>query len=275
VTDRPPHAAERLAPPPPAGYGSSSVAHHTPGERSRLDTLEAAYDPVTVQVLAQLPLPETAACLELGAGAGSVAAWLAAHRPRGHVIATDTDTQFLRFPPGAPVRVLRHDVIADDFPPATFDLVHARALLSHLPDRDRILERITGWVRPGGWLVVEDLTVYPVDSSPHPLLRQITQAGEELFRTTIGTDLRWAHTLSARLHGTGLHGVQSRTTPGTIGDGSATHAFWAATFEQAVPAHLAAGTLRLEDIEAMRALLSSPGFTDTATAMITAWGRRE
>lgn len=260
--------------PPPCGYDSSYVAHHTPGERSRLGTLEAAFDPATVQALVGLPLPEAAACLELGAGAGSIAAWLAAHRPRGHIVATDTDIRFLRFRPGAPVRVLRHDVVTEDFPDASFDLVHARALLCHLPDHDRILECAARWVRPGGWLVVEDLTVHPVDASPHPILRKVTRAGEVLLRTTVGTDLRWAQTLPQRLRGIGLHGVRARTTPGTIGDGGATDAFWTATFEQSVPAHLAAGTLRHEDIAAMRALHGAPGFTDTAVAMVSAWGRK-
>ncbi|WP_306748233.1 class I SAM-dependent methyltransferase [Saccharothrix yanglingensis] len=256
------------------GYGASHVAHHTPGEHARLGTLEAAFDPGTTRVLAGLRLPETASCLELGAGAGSVAAWLAAHRPRGHVVATDTDTRFLRFPPTAPVRVVRHDVVTEDFPPGSFDLVHARALLSHLPDRDRVLERAARWVRPGGLLVVEDLCVQVVDSSPHPLLRRVAEAGERLFHTTVGTDLRWAHALPRRLRGVGLRDVRVRTTPGTVGDGSATDAFWRATLDQSVPAHLAAGLLGPGDVEAVRALLDTPGFTATALTMVTAWGRR-
>lgn len=257
-----------------SAYGTSYLGHDAAGERARLGTLEAAFDATTARVLGDLPLPEAADCLELGAGAGSVAAWLAAHRPRGHVVATDTDTRFLDAAPIAAVRVLHHDVVADDFPPASFDLVHARALLCHLPDRDRVLDRAARWVRPGGWLVVEDLTVHPVDASPHPLLRAVTRAGEDLFRSTIGTDLRWARTLPQRLRDAGLHDVGSRTTPGTIGDGSATDAFWTATFEQSVPAHLATGSLRHEDVEAMRALHRSPGFTDTGVAMVSAWGRR-
>ncbi|WP_051765211.1 class I SAM-dependent methyltransferase [Saccharothrix syringae] len=258
----------------PPAYGTSCVAHHVPGERSRLGTLEAAFDPVTTRVLDGLDLPETAVCLELGAGAGSVAAWLAAHRPHGRVVATDTDTRFLRFAPTAPVRVLRHDVVTEDFPPASFDLVHARALLSHLPDRDRVLRRAARWVRPGGRLVVEDLTVEPVDDSAHPLLRQVTRAGEELLRATVGTDLRWARALPERLRDAGLHDVRSLSTPGTVGDGSPADAFWTATFEQAVPAHLATGSLRAEDVEAVRALHRTPGFTATAVAMVTAWGTR-
>ncbi|GAA4011360.1 methyltransferase domain-containing protein [Allokutzneria multivorans] len=257
-----------------ARYGNSYVAHGVPGERSRLGTLEAAFDPATVEVLESLSLPEKAGCLDLGAGAGSIAAWLADHRPLGRVVATDTDTRFLTFPPGAPVRVLRHDVVTEDFPPASFDLVHARALLFHLPEREKVLARAAQWVRPGGWLVVEDLTVRPVDDSPHDLLRKITKAGEELHRTTMGSDMRWADSLPDRLRANGLQDVRSRFTPGVIGDGSATDAFWTATFEQSISAQLALGTVSPEDVEAMRALHRSPGFRDVGVAMVTACGRR-
>lgn len=37
-----------------------------------------------------------------------------------------------------------------------FDLVHARALLCHLPEREQALDRMLGAVRPGGWILVEE-----------------------------------------------------------------------------------------------------------------------
>ncbi|MFK0124737.1 methyltransferase domain-containing protein [Streptomyces nigra] len=68
--------------------------------------------------------------------------------------------------PGAPARRIR-----EDFPPETFDLVHAGTLLCHLPQREELLHRAVGRVRPGSWLVIEDLSVRPVDASAHPLFR--------------------------------------------------------------------------------------------------------
>ena len=72
------------------GYAGSYVAHHVPGEHARLRTLEAAFDPATFRVLGRLELPADAHCLDLGAGAGSVAAWLAARHPLGQITATDS-----------------------------------------------------------------------------------------------------------------------------------------------------------------------------------------
>ncbi|MFC9317770.1 class I SAM-dependent methyltransferase [Streptomyces nigra] len=83
----------------------------------------------------------------------------------------DTETRFLRFPPATRVRVLQHDAIREDFPPERFDLVHAGTLLCHLPQREELLHRAVGRVRPGSWLVIEDLSVRPVDASAHPLFR--------------------------------------------------------------------------------------------------------
>ena len=199
---------------------------------------------------------------------------LAARYPAGQVTATDTDTQFLDFPPSAPVEVLRHDLTRDDFPAGTFDLLHARALLSHLPGRDHILRRAVGWVRPGGWVVVEDLSVAVVDRSPHPLLRKVTGAGEELLRATVGTDLRWAETIPRVLRDLGLEDVQATVTPGVIGDGSATHAFWKATVDQAIPALLEHGLATSGELDELYAMLAEPGFTDMGIAMTSARARK-
>ena len=59
-------------------------------------------------------------------------------------MATDVDTRFLN-PSWAPnLEVLEHDVVREGFPPGPFDLVHARALLIHLPDRESLLASAAG-----------------------------------------------------------------------------------------------------------------------------------
>ena len=53
-------------------------------------------------------------------------------------------------------RCLRHDVTSDEFPDRSFDLVHVRAVLMHIPDRMAALRRMVSWLAPGGWLLAED-----------------------------------------------------------------------------------------------------------------------
>ncbi len=98
-----------------------------------------------------------AVCLEVGAGAGSVARWLADRAgPGGLVVATDADPRFLAGTAATGVEVRRHDILADPLEPGRYDLVHCRALLCHLPDPGLALYTMAAAVRPGGWLLAED-----------------------------------------------------------------------------------------------------------------------
>jgi SAM-dependent methyltransferase len=95
-------------------------------------------------------------CLELGAGNGSIAGRLAQRvcANRGEVIAVDIKPQHVQMP--SSVTVLARDVTRDDLPAGPFDLVHARLLLSHLPQRREILRRCADVLAPGGALVIEE-----------------------------------------------------------------------------------------------------------------------
>lgn len=83
-------------------------------------------------------------CLELGAGGGSVARWLAARvGPTGRVLATDLNTRHI--PRDQGYEVLQHDVIAEPVPTGPWDLIHARLVLLHLKPGAR---SCTGSPRP-------------------------------------------------------------------------------------------------------------------------------
>ena len=100
-----------------------------------------------------------AACLEIGAGGGSIAIWLAdLVGPSGRVVATDIDVRSLEAIDRSPsLEVRRHDVVQDPLEVGQFDLVHARLVLEHLPERDAVLTKLVRALRPGGWIVIEDV----------------------------------------------------------------------------------------------------------------------
>lgn len=124
------------------------------GAIERLQGLERIEDAGTIAALERLPRLEGLSCLELGAGAGSIAAWLAARvGPSGKVLATDIDASHLD---GSKYDVLCHDVERDDLPPQEFDLVHVRHLLIHLHDPVTVLARIRRSLKQGGMLLVEE-----------------------------------------------------------------------------------------------------------------------
>jgi SAM-dependent methyltransferase len=253
------------------GYTSSYLADQHAGQLARLRTLERVFDPLSQEVFNQLVLPGKPAILDLGAGAGSLAGWLSQRYPQASVTATDIDTRFLADIPG--IRVLTHNAATDDFPVASFDVVHARALLCHLGEREDLLTRAITWLRPGGWLVIEDVSLQPSLSAANPLFRKVAQAGITLLEQTVGSDMLWAATLPDRLRDRGLANVGHRTLEGRIGDNSPADTFWAATTAQAGPALLKRGLLEQGDLDGMTRLRADPAFTAAALTLVSAWGQ--
>jgi ubiquinone/menaquinone biosynthesis C-methylase UbiE len=136
-------------------------------ERSRLALVEELHDPLTRRQLEGIGVGPGWRCLDVGAGAGSVA-WMLAELvgSSGHVMATDLDTRLLEQLRCQTIKVVRHDLLSDPLPEAGFDLVHARLLLMHLPARLAALRRLAAAVRPGGWLAIIDTDFTPAEVWP-------------------------------------------------------------------------------------------------------------
>src|SRR5215467_8947307 len=127
--------------------------------RARLDAVEEFLDPGTIALLERRGVGAGWTCLELGAGGGSIARWLASRvGATGRVLATDLDTRHLvDVAELANVEVRRHDIVAETLPEAAFDLVHARLVLEHLRERDEVLRKLVRALKRGGWLLVESV----------------------------------------------------------------------------------------------------------------------
>lgn len=124
------------------------------GAMQRLRALEQIEDDATMAALLRLPKLEGLSCLEAGAGAGSIAAWLAERvGPRGRVLATDIDIAHLD---SSAYAVRRHDLEHDELPDGAFDLVHVRHVLIHLSAPTAALKKVRAAMRPGAHLLVEE-----------------------------------------------------------------------------------------------------------------------
>lgn len=131
-------------------------------ESDRLRTIEAIFDPSTRRRILSGGLKQGDCCLEVGAGAGSVMRWLAEQvGPSGHVTAVDINTRFLDKPP-VNVAIMEGDVRSVAFEPGSFDLIHARYVLVHIPEYKGVLDSLWKALKPGGALVIEepDFSVY-------------------------------------------------------------------------------------------------------------------
>ena len=126
----------------------------------RLSRLEDVLDPGTWRALEATGVGPGWHCLEVGAGAGSIAIWLATRvGGDGRVVATDIDPRYIEpLDDALPnLEVRRHDITVDPLPESSFHLVHARLVLEHLPEREIALQRMANALRPGGWLVIESI----------------------------------------------------------------------------------------------------------------------
>src|SRR5947208_3890577 len=124
--------------------------HEDQAERQRLAAIEAAANPLTIECLEKIGVGEGWRCLEVGAGAGSIAEWLCGRvGPNGKVVATDLQTKFLETIAAPNLEVRKHDITIDELEREAFDLVSSRKVLEHLPNPTAALRRMTEAVRPG------------------------------------------------------------------------------------------------------------------------------
>ncbi|KAF8920766.1 S-adenosyl-L-methionine-dependent methyltransferase [Mucidula mucida] len=95
--------------------------------------------------------------LEIGAGSGAWAIQAAKAYPDADVLAVDMNPLPARpLPPN--VRYQQLNVLEPfPFPAESFDVIHIRLVLCHLPDGHSVLSRIIDLVSPGGWLLVDDI----------------------------------------------------------------------------------------------------------------------
>jgi ubiquinone/menaquinone biosynthesis C-methylase UbiE len=250
----------------------------------RFQSLESLYDPRTVRFLAATGIGPGWRCLEVGAGGGSIAAWLSGHvGPGGQVIVTDIDPRHLE-PLAAAGRsnvdVRHHDVGQDPLPEAAFDLIHARLVLIHVPQRETALARLVAALKPGGWIVIEDFDAAFIDRS-FPAIDPEKYATYDAMMAVMrqitdrhGLDPVWGRSLYRRFiaHGlvdVGLEGhfaVWSGDSPGArLGQ---------ANFQQIRTEAVTAGLVTDAQVDRAIAVLADPGFAFGSPVMMSAWGRK-
>lgn len=245
----------------------------------RFGALSELFDPVTFRHIDGLGLAEGMRCWEIGAGGPSVPRGLAERvGPTGAVVATDIDVSWTSGIAGGAIEVLRHDVAADPPPPGGFDLVHARLVLVHVPDRAEALRRMVQALRPGGRLLLEDADpglqplLCPDESGPEQRLANRLRSGFRALMAARGADLAYGRTLPRLLREAGLDDVRADayfpiTSP-------ACAVLEAATVRQIRHLLVAEGLATDEEIDRHLENVAT-GSLDLATApMISAWGRR-
>jgi SAM-dependent methyltransferase len=241
--------------------------------RHRLSLLERRYDAGTIRQLGKLGVGAGWHCLEAGAGCGSIAQWLCGRvGPGGRVLAVDLDTRFLKKLANDNLDVRRMDLRTDTLPANTFDLVHTRVVLVHIPEREQILDALLAALRPGGWLLLEEVDDFAVRALATGLHSEISLANTGGLAQT-GVALDWARQLPELLQHRGLADVGVNCEVSLFEGGSLDAEFWQLTMAQLWEQGLA-GEVTASQLAEWNAVLSQAGQWFPGMAMVSAWGRR-
>ncbi|MEV7231222.1 methyltransferase domain-containing protein [Polymorphospora sp. NPDC051019] len=185
-----------------------------PSARRHLSALARALDDFTIGRLHHLGLAGKR-CLEIGAGGSEIAVWLAAQvGPAGSVTATDLKPRHIGSHPR--LTVLRHDITTDPLPDGPFDLIHARLVLMHLPQREQLLAILAAALAPGGVLVIEDwhatadaVVLDAATDDDRDLFTAYQRAVNQRVFQAAGSDPQWALRLHQQMRRAGLHDVDT------------------------------------------------------------------
>jgi SAM-dependent methyltransferase len=244
----------------------------------QLRLLAEILDPHTFDVLAAQSVGAGWDCWDIGTGGGTVATWLADRvGPEGHVLATDIKPHHV--PGKTNVTVMRHDLRSDPFPERKFDLIHARLLLMHLPEREELVHRMRDALKPGGVLVVSDWEISRLDL----VLDSPDDASSAVFRKFLdailafcpsaGVDPHWAARSHRVFRAAGLTDVLTVTDARSWAGGTAGCLLHRGNSVQLSPRLHDVG-LTEEDLARLREVLLDPRFVASSYLMFTTTGRR-
>jgi SAM-dependent methyltransferase len=253
-------------------------------ERERLAGLESIYDPGTMRHIDALGVGPGWSCLELGGGGGSITAWLCQRVGRsGRVVATDLDTRFLDAIDEHNLEVLCHNCVEEELPDSSFDLIHARLLFEHLPPREKVLKRLVRSLKPGGWMLIEDLDWRGVLGNPPTVINypvEDTRRSRRVWRGIVGVmcsagyNKQFGAELLPLFIGFGLDDVSAEARNRMVQGGSAGSAAIRWTMEQLRDRIVEGKLASRREIDLEIEGSYDPERRRQGPTMIATWGRR-
>lgn len=213
-------------------------------ERKRLAMLGDLRDRRSAEYLERLGIAPGWRCLDVGSGGGTLARWMADRvAPEGSVLSTDIDVRFQDEGTDT-LEVREHDVVRDPLPANEFDLVHARAVLQTIDQRDAVLDKLVAATKPGGWIVVNDpdWTSFEKQALPDAFAR-LYEAMMTIAERANGYDRYWGRRLLRAFQDRGLRDVQCDGDTHTMHGGTPSAEWLILAYERAAPALVRAGLL--------------------------------
>ena len=261
---------------------------HTPEEYARLRMQARVWEVATGRLLDQVGLGPGASCLDAGCGPGETMRAMAERvGPAGRVLGIDADPVL-----GAMTLARLHDAghvhcsfqaqdltAAEPIPGAPFDLVYARLLLFHLPQRVEVLARLWDAVAAGGHLLVQDYDLRGISTLP-----QLDWMGEVLRVFSgafgaVGADVSAGARLPQLFAQAGVGTPDGTDVAGRIEPLAAGRILMEGSFRSVLPTAIAHGVTTEADAAAALALINRDAtrFPDRPMLwplLISAWKRK-
>lgn len=182
-------------------------------EYQRLRAQAQVWEQATERVLDRIDARPGARCLDAGCGPGVTMRQLSRRvGPQGSVVGIDIDETLgtrsiaeLRADGHRGCEFHTHDLTGDTpIPGGPYDIVYARLLLFHLPQRPAVLARLWAAVAPGGHLVVQDYDLASAGTAPD--LPDVAAVGDLIRNafTAAGCEIRAGVLLPQWFHDAGI-----------------------------------------------------------------------
>jgi len=252
--------------------------------RERLRILARVMRPTTLDLLRRAGIQPGMTCLEVGCGGGDLACDMAQMvGPAGRIVATDIDEKKLEIA-AQETRVqqlnnveFRLADITESDPGSSFDLVHARFLLTHLANPAQALAKMRLALRPGGVIVIEDIDFRGHFSNPDcPALWRYVELYTETVRRR-GADANIGPRLPSLLLEAGFENVRMNVVHPAGSDGEV-KLLNPLTMENIADAVLAEGLASVSEVDRLVAELyefaRTPGTVASMPRVVEAWGCR-
>ena len=260
---------------------SEYVFHRVEDQREleRLRMIEQVFDPASRRRLLGVGLQTGWRCLDVGPGAGSIMTWMSeVVGPVGQVLAMDLDPKFLSEAERPNMTVVRADIRTAQLPPQSFDVVHARYVLIHLPDYEAALTKMYDSLKPGGWLVLEEPDFSASrgitgDEQEMVSMRKVNQAIEQMY-ASLKMDYALGLKLPALMQRRGLQHLTVENDAPLCAGGSGLATVMKMSTEQLREKYLATGFVGQSDLERYCRFADDPNTWAIYYATIAVSGRK-
>jgi ubiquinone/menaquinone biosynthesis C-methylase UbiE len=182
-------------------------------EYQRLREQARMWQSATEALLGQVDLTAGMSALDVGSGPGAVMRVMANRvGPQGSVTGIEIDAKLgsqaivaLRAEGGARFNQIDANVLdLETVPGAPFDLVFCRLFLMHMQDPVAVLEKMQGWVKPGGVIAAQEFDFGAIAVEPLcPAMAEFNRLFEGVFRGH-GRNLRAGRQLPMQFEAAGI-----------------------------------------------------------------------